>query len=98
MKTYAIEVVDTGDVVWVGQANDALTACASAAREGNHAVGAFRPHFGSTHDDFDLNHLVLNVYDVSALGERITLENLRANANELDEDRLVGTFAAHYED
>lgn len=98
MKIFAIEVTDTGNVVWVGPADHALQACARAAREGNPNVGPFAPYHGSTQDDFDLKHLVLNAYDVSALGEHATLGHLQANADELDEDRQVGTFAARYED
>ena len=98
MKRYAIEVADTGDVVWLGIADDALKACTCAAREGNPNVGPFVPYSGSTQDDFDLKHLVLNVYDVSALSEHATLALFQANADELDEPRMVGTFAARYED
>lgn len=98
MKRYAIEVADTGDVVWLGNAEDAMTACTRAAREGNPNVGPFVPHVGSTQDDYDLKHLVLNVYDVSDLDEGATLTDLQTHGAELDEDRQVGTFAARYED
>jgi hypothetical protein len=97
-RSFAVDVVDTGEIVWVGTADDALSACARAAREGNPNVGPFAPYYSSTEDDYDLRHLVLNVYDVSALGEHATLVHLQANTDELDENRLVGTFAARYED
>lgn len=98
MKHFAVVVADTSSVVWVGTADNALKACARAAHEGNPDVGPFVPYSGSTQDDFDLKHLVLNVYDVSALSEHATLARFQANADELDEDQMVGTFAARYED
>ena len=98
MKRYAIEVADTGDVVWLGIADDALKACTQAAREGNPNVGPFVPYSGSTQDDYDLKHLVLNVYDVSDLDGGTTLTDLQTHGAELDEDLQVGTFAARYED
>lgn len=98
MKRYAIEVADTGDVVWLGTADDALKACTRAAREGNPNVGPFVPYVGSTQDDYDLKHLVLNVFDVSDLDEGATLTDLQTRGTGLGEDRQVGTFAARYED
>jgi hypothetical protein len=98
MNRFAIEVVDTGEIAWAGAADDALKACARAAREGNPNVGPFVPFSGSTQDDFDLKHLVVNVYDISDLSDRATRENLNANGSVLDQNRLVGTFAARYED
>jgi len=97
MKHFAVLVADTGDVVWVGTADHGLQACSRAAREGNPDVGPFAPHSGSIQDDFELKHLVLNVYDVSSLGERATLAHLQAS-DELDENLFVGTFAARCED
>lgn len=98
MKHFAVLVADLGDVVWAGMADHALHACSLAARAGNPDVGPFAPHFGSTQDDFALRHLVLNVYDVSSLGEGTTLAHLQANDDELGESLFVGTFAARYED
>ena len=89
--------MDTGEIAGVGTADDAPKACALAAR-GNPNLGVFVPHFGSQRDDFDLKHLVVNVYDVSDLGDRATREHVDANGSVLDENRLVGTFAARYED
>ena len=98
MKHFAVMVADLGDVVWVGMADHALQACSFAARAGNPDVGPFASYSGSTQDDFAFRYLVLNVYDVSSLGERATLAHLRANEDELDESLFVSTFAARYEE
>lgn len=98
VKRFAVTVVDTGAVVWVGDAENALRACALAARAGNPDVGPFFSHFGSHADDFDLQHLVLNAYDVTALEAGATRDFLSTHDDLLTEDLLAGTFAARYDD